>query len=80
MEKKTTNIRERIETRLKSLVDRLLYYDNLFDDNIWKVRFSRVNKKKIKYQIEKSQFSLALKSSDDVFKYLWAILLVVALV
>lgn len=80
MEKKTTNIRERIETRLKSLVDRLLYYDNLFDDNIWKVRFSKVNKKKIKYQIEKSQFSLALKSSDDVFKYLWAILLVVALV
>lgn len=80
MKKETTNIWDRLVVRLKSVADKFLYYDNLFDDNIWQVRFSKVNKKKIKYQIEKKQFSLALKTSDDVFKYLWAILLVAALV
>ena len=80
MKKDTTNIWERLFIRLKNVVDKFLYYDNLFDDNIWQVRFSKVNKKKIKYQIEKSQFNLALKSADDVFKYLWMILLAVALV
>ena len=80
MKKETTSIWERLSIRLKSVLDKFLYYDNLFDDNIWQVRFSKVNKKKIKYQIEKSQFSLALKNGDDLFKYLWAIMLVIALV
>ena len=78
--KETTNIWERIFIRIKNVVDKFLYYDNLFDDNVWQVRFSKVNKKKIKYQIEKSQFNLSLKTADDVFKYLWMLLLVVALI
>ena len=78
--KETTNIWERIFIRIKNVVDKFLYYDNLFDENVWQVRFSKVNKKKIKYQIEKKQFSWSLKSSDDVFKYLWMLLLAAALV
>ena len=78
--KETTNIWDRIFIRIKNVVDKFLYYDNLFDDNVWQVRFSKVNKKKIKYQIEKSQFNLSLKTADDVFKYLWMLLLVVALI
>jgi len=80
MKKETTNIWERLFIRIKSVVDKFLYYDNLFDDNVWQVRFSKDQKQKIKYKIEKSQFSLSLKSGDDVFKYLWFILLVVALI
>ena len=71
---------ERMFIRAKNVVDKFLYYDNLFDDNIWQIRFSKGNKKKIKYKIDKSQFSLQLKTSDDLFKYLWMILLAAALV
>ena len=80
MEKETTGFWERIFIRIKNFVDKLLYYDNLFDDNVWHIRFSKGNKKKIKYKIEKSQFSLSLKTSDDVFKYLWMLLMAAALV
>ena len=79
MSQETTNIWERIFIRIKNVVDKFLYYDNLFDDNVWQVRFSKVNKKQIKYKIEKRQFTFSLKSSDDVFKYLWVLLLAVAL-
>lgn len=71
---------ERVFIHVKNAVDKFLYYDNLFDDNVWKIRFSKDNKQKIRYQIEKSQFSLELKTTDDIFKYLWMILLVSALI
>lgn len=71
---------DRLFIRAKSVVDKFLYYDNLFDDNVWKIRFSKDNKQKIKYQIEKSKFSMQLKTGDDIFKYLWMILLALALV
>jgi len=80
MKQETTGFWERIFIRIKNFVDKLLYYDNLFDDNVWQIRFSKDNKKKIKYQIEKSKFSFSLKNSDDVFKYLWMLLLAAALV
>ena len=80
MEKETTGFWERIFIRIKNFVDKLLYYDNLFDDNVWQIRFSKGNKKKIKYKIEKSQFSLSLKTSDDVFKYLWMLLMAEAII
>jgi len=80
MSNEKITIWERLFIRIKSIVDKFLYYDNLFDDNVWQVRFSKVNKKNIKYKIDKSQFSFALKSIDDVFKYLWMILLAGALV
>lgn len=71
---------ERLFIRIKNVIDKFLYYDNLFDDNVWTIRFSRDNQQKIRYQIEKSQFTLELKTRDDVFKYLWMILLVSALI
>jgi hypothetical protein len=71
---------ERLFIHIKNVVDKFLYYDNLFDDNVWNIRFSKDNKQKIRYQIEKSQFTLQLKTSDDVFKYLWMVLLVSALI
>ena len=80
MSKESTNIWDRLFIRIKNGVDKFLYYDNLFDDNVWNIRFSKDKKQKIKYKIEKSQFDLSLKSGDDVFKYLWMTLLVVSLV
>ncbi len=80
MPTESKGIWERLFIRAKSVVDKFLYYDNLFDDHIWQIRFSKDNKQKIKYQIEKSKFSMQLKTGDDVFKYLWIILLAVALV
>ena len=49
--KETASILERLTVRLKSGVDKFLYYDNLFDDNVWKIRFSKAKKQNIKYQI-----------------------------
>lgn len=80
MPTESKGIWERLFIRAKSVVDKFLYYDNLFDDHIWQIRFSKDNKQKIKYKIEKSKFSMQLKTGDDVFKYLWIILLAVALV
>ena len=71
---------ERIFIRIKNVVDRFLYFDNLFDDNVWQVRFSKSSQRKLKYRIEKERFSLRLKTGDDVFKYLWILLLAGALV
>lgn len=80
MKKEPTNIWERIFIRIKNVVDRFLYFDNLFDDNVWQVRFSKSSKRKLKYKIEQKRFSLQLKTGDDVFKYLWMLLLAGALV
>ena len=65
MKQGTTNFLERLFVRIKNHVDKLLYYDNLFDENVWEIRFSKTNKTKIKYQIEKSLFSFELKRSID---------------
>lgn len=80
MQKETTSIWERLFIRIKNGVDKFLYYDNLFDENVWQIRFSKTKKTKIKYKIEKSQFSFELKTRDDIYKYLWMALLVFSLV
>ncbi len=80
MSQNITTFWERLFVRIKNVADKYLYYDNLFDDNVWFIRFSKDNRKNIKYQIDKGNFNLALKSGDDIFKYLWMILLAIALV
>ena len=80
MKQETTNFWERVFIRIKNGVDKFLYYDNLFDENVWDIRFSKTNKTKIKYKIEQGPFSLALKTRDDLYKYLWMIIMVVSLV
>lgn len=80
MKQETTNFWERVFIRIKNIVDKFLYYDNLFDENVWQIRFSKVNNKNIKYRIEKGPFSLELKTRDDIYKYLWMLLLAISLV
>lgn len=80
MKKTTAGFWDRLFIKTKNIVDRVLYYDNLFDDNVWKIRFSRDNRKKLKYQIEKSNFTLAYNGIDDMYKYLWGLLLIATLV
>ena len=80
MKNEPASIWERIFIRIKNVVDRFLYFDNLFDDNVWQVRFSKSSKRKLKYKIEQERFSLQLKTGDDVFKYLWMLLLAGSLV
>ncbi|MBO7628623.1 MAG: hypothetical protein J6S87_01580 [Bacteroidales bacterium] len=49
--KESANIWERLFIRIKNGVDKFLYYDNLFDDNVWNIRFSKDKNQKIKYKI-----------------------------
>ena len=48
--KESASFWDRLFIRLKNGVDKFLYYDNLFDDNVWNVRFSKDKKEKIKYK------------------------------
>ena len=49
--KESASFWDRLFIRLKNGVDKFLYYDNLFDDNVWNVRFSKDKKEKIKYKL-----------------------------
>lgn len=80
MKKEATNFWERAFIRVKNVADKFLYYDNLFDDNVWQIRFSKNNKEKLKYKISRDDFTLQIKSADDIYKYLWIFLMLVSLV
>lgn len=80
MKQDKTNFWDRIFIYIKSIVDKFLYYDNLFDENVWRIRFSRTNKAKIKYKIEEESFSFHLRTRDDIYKYMWMITLAISLV
>ncbi|MBO7648200.1 MAG: hypothetical protein J6S48_02455 [Bacteroidales bacterium] len=79
MAQEKLNFADKIYYYIKQLVMKVTYSQNLFDEDVWQLRFSKQQEKR-KYTIEKSLFSLSLKSADDIFKYLLWISLVVMLV
>ena len=70
---------DKIYLLFKQFLNRITYSQNLFDEDVWKLRFSKKQEQR-KYTIEKSLFSFSLKSWDDIFKYLLGISLLVMLV
>ena len=79
MSEEKLNFAEKIYLLIKQFLNRITYSQDLFDEDVWKLRFSKKQEHR-KYTIEKSLFSFSLKSSDDIFKYLLGISLVAMLV
>lgn len=69
---------EKIYYYLKQLLMKITYSQDLFYEDVWELRFSKQQEKR-KYTIERSLFSFSIRSSDDIFKYLLGISLVIML-
>lgn len=74
------NFFEKIYHYLKQILYRITYSQDLFDDEIWHIRFSKLHQPRRKYTIERKLFSLSLRNADDIFKYLLWFSLVTMLV
>ncbi|MCQ2276138.1 MAG: hypothetical protein MJZ87_04240 [Bacteroidales bacterium] len=80
MSTENLNFADKIYHYVKQFLNRITYSQDLFDEEIWHVRFSKLHQPHKRYTIEKKTFSLSLKNSDDIFKYLLWISLIVMLV
>ncbi|MBR4136416.1 MAG: hypothetical protein IKU03_08420 [Bacteroidales bacterium] len=73
---------------ISSLLNRLFqrisnwfsYSHEMFDDEVWQFRLSKKRNSALKYKASRSLFSLSIKDSDDVFKYLLMAMMAVMLV
>lgn len=66
--KKKITIWERIYYFFKDIVNRISYSQELFSGDIWKIRFSNKPHQQFTYKNKQSLF--AIKSADDLYKYL----------
>lgn len=73
------NFAEKIYYFIKKLVNKITYSQDLFDDEIWQIRFSKSHQTHTKYKVDRGLFNLSLRNSDDVFKYLLWISLIAML-
>ncbi len=73
------NIVERLFQVIKQLADRISYSQELFDDDVWKIRLSKKSQRDIKYTVQRKLFTFSLKSGDDIYKYLLMISMVAML-
>lgn len=65
---------------IKHLANKITYSQDLFDDEVWKIRLSKQYQQRLKYTTKSSTFSLSIKSADDIYKYLLMIMMLVMLV
>ncbi|MCQ2283733.1 MAG: hypothetical protein MJZ57_02390 [Bacteroidales bacterium] len=75
MDKEKLNFTEKAYYFLKHVANKITYSQDLFDDEVWKIRLSKKPQKRHKYTTEKSLFSLSLKSTDDIYKYLLLVMM-----
>jgi len=80
MNKDKLNIADKIFYAVKHFLDKITYSKELFEDDIWRIRFSKQKKLKSKYTTERRLFNLSIKNTDDLFKYAFLIGMVVMLV
>lgn len=80
MDKERLSLTERFFQIVKQLANRITYSQELFDDDVWKIRLSKQSQKNIRYSAKKKLFTFSLKSGDDVYKYLLMISMAVMLV
>ena len=64
------NFAEKLYYFIKKLVNKITYSQDLFDDEIWQIRFSKSHQTHTKYKVDRGLFNLSIRNSDDVFKYL----------
>lgn len=70
MKKGELNIAERLYHSVKQLLDRVNYSQELFEDDVWTLRIAQKQRQRIRYSARQKQFSLSIRSTDDIFKYL----------
>lgn len=74
-------IKESIYHYLKKLKYRILYPLNVFENEVEDIRMSNENIRRYKIQhLRKAFFSISIKGKDDVFKYLYYLLILVLIV
>ena len=73
------NFAEKTYYFIKKLVNKITYSQDLFDDEIWQIRFSKSHQPHTKYKVDRGLFNLSIRNSDDVFKYLLWISLIAML-
>ena len=64
------SITKRFVHILKQFANRIFYSQELFDNDVWKIRLSKNVQRSLKYSAHQKTFSLCLKSRDDIYKYL----------
>ncbi|MCQ2279704.1 MAG: hypothetical protein MJZ49_02750 [Bacteroidales bacterium] len=75
------DIKESIYHYLKKLKYRILYPLNVFENEVEDIRMSNENIRRYKIQhLRKAFFSISIKGKDDVFKYLYYLLILVLIV
>jgi len=75
MEQNKIGFIKRLEMLIKQAFNKLFNSHELFEEDIWQVRFSKLQQQHLRYTTEKSLFSLSVKSSDDIFKYLFLVMM-----
>ncbi len=76
MPKEKLKFTEKLYHYVKQFVNRITYSQNLFDDNVWQLRFSTTHPSGRRYTTEKKTFTFALRNVDDIFKYILGISLI----
>lgn len=75
---KDTTFFRHLKYRITNFINRKFYHHSLFKDDVWKIRFSKA--RHLPYTTGKSLFTFSLKKADDVFKYLFFIMMAAMLV
>lgn len=78
--KENISFSDRVYLKIKQLLQSLTYSRELFADDIWQIRFSNKHQQNLKYSVERKMFTLALKSTDDIYKYLQMVMMALMLV
>lgn len=75
------DLKESVLLYLKKLKYRILYPLNVFENEVEDIRMSNENIRRYKIQhLRKAFFSISIKGKDDVFKYLYYLLILVLIV
>lgn len=75
---KDTTFIQRLKFRITNFIDRKFCRYSLFKDDVWKIRFSKAQHPL--HTAEKKLFTFSMKSSDDIFRYLFFIMMAIMLV
>lgn len=72
------SIKDSIKLRLKKLKYQILYPRSVFEYEVARIRISNENIRRYRFQhFKKDFFSISIQSKDDVFKYLYYLLIIV---
>ena len=73
------NIFNYIERLFQKIYNWFSYSHEMFDDEVMQFRISKQRQHNIKYKASRGLFSMSIKNSDDVFKYILIIMMLIML-